>query len=251
MDPRYADHTARRVPRDRPGLAGAWQRGSAVHLAGRVKEQPRRPARERAACTQETIDPAPATVGELLALLAARHAALGPLLKHLRVAVNQEFASPADKLQAGDEVALIPPVAGGAGAFRVVDRPLALSEVVEAVSGPGQGGLVTFSGAVRNETRGRRVLRLEYEAYPEMAVKQLQAIGAEAARQWPGVRLAIAHRIGVLQPSELAVVIAASAPHRKEAFRACEFAIEQLKRDVPIWKKEVYEDGDVWVGLGP
>jgi molybdopterin synthase catalytic subunit len=154
-------------------------------------------------------------------------------------------------LKDGDEVALIPPVAGGAGCFHVVDRPLALQEVVDAVSGPGQGGVVTFSGAVRDVTRGRKVLRLEYEAYPEMAVKTLAAIGDQAARQWAGTRLAIVHRVGTLLPGELAVVIAASAPHRDEAFQACRHAIEALKRDVPIWKKEVYEDGDVWVGLGP
>jgi molybdopterin synthase catalytic subunit len=209
-------------------------------------------ARERAGCSEEALAlPSPATVGALLEALAARHAGLAPLLKHLRVAVNQEFRAATDALRDGDEVALIPPVAGGAGCFHVVDRPLSLQEVVDAVSGPGQGGVVTFSGTVRDVTRGRKVLRLEYEAYPEMAVKTLSAIGDEAAQQWPGARLAIVHRVGTLHPGELAVVIAASAPHRDEAFQACRHAIEALKRDVPIWKKEVYEDGDVWVGLGP
>ncbi len=209
-------------------------------------------ARERAGCSDETVPvPTPATVEGLLAELVRRHAALAPVLKHCRVAVNQEFRTAADAVSAGDEVALIPPVAGGSGLYAVVDRPLSLQEVVEAVSGPGQGGVVTFSGAVRNQTRGRRVLRLEYEAYGEMAVKKLEELGAAAARQWPGTRVAIVHRVGVLEPGELAVVIAASAPHRAEAFAACSFAIEQLKLDVPIWKKEIYEDGDVWVGLGP
>jgi molybdopterin synthase catalytic subunit len=195
--------------------------------------------------------PSPPTVGALLEVLAARHAGLKPLLKHLRVAVNHEFAALDAPLSPGDEVALIPPVAGGSGLFAVVDRPLSLGEVVDAVSGAGQGGVVTFSGAVRDQTKGRRVVRLEYEAYGEMAVKKLEELGARAATQWPGTRLAIVHRVGVLQPGELAVVIAASAPHRAEAFAACSFAIEELKRDVPIWKREVYEDGDVWVGLGP
>ncbi|MBK7861725.1 MAG: molybdopterin converting factor subunit 1 [Archangiaceae bacterium] len=208
-------------------------------------------ARERAGCSAEAVElPTPATVAALTAALGARHPALAPLLKHLRVAVNHEFRGPDDALQAGDEVALIPPVAGGSGVFRVTDAPLQLSEVVEAVSGRGQGGVVTFSGAVRDATRGRAVLRLEYEAYGEMAVKQLEALGAQAAQRF-GARLAIVHRVGTLVPGELAVVIAASAPHRAEAFAACAFAIEELKRDVPIWKKEVYEDGDVWVGLGP
>ncbi|MCP3163740.1 molybdenum cofactor biosynthesis protein MoaE [Myxococcus sp. QH3KD-4-1] len=135
--------------------------------------------------------------------------------------------------------------------FRVVDRPLRLDEVVEAVGGDSYGGLVTFSGSVRDQTKGRRVLRLEYEAYAPMAEKKLAEIGAEATAQWPGVRLAIVHRVGTLVPGELAVVIAAAAPHRKEAFRGCEHAIERLKQDVPIWKKEFFEDGEVWVGLGP
>jgi molybdopterin synthase catalytic subunit len=142
-------------------------------------------------------------------------------------------------------------VAGGAGLFRVVERPLQLSEVVEAVSGVEAGGVVTFSGAVRSHTRGRQVLRLEYEAYGAMAERVLASIGSEAAERCPGSRLAIVHRVGVLVPGELAVVIAAGAPHRAEAFDACRHAIERLKADAPIWKKEVYADGSVWVGLGP
>jgi molybdopterin synthase catalytic subunit len=110
---------------------------------------------------------------------------------------------------------------------------------------------VTFSGAVRDNTKGKKVLRLEYEAYPPMALKKMEEIAREAAERWPGTRVAIHHRTGVLKPGELAVVIAASAPHRKEAFRACEHAIVRLKQDVPIWKREVFEDGSVWVGLGP
>lgn len=209
-------------------------------------------ARERAGCSDETVEvPTPPTLAALLEVLAERHGALKPLLKHLRVAVNHEFRSLDEAVKAGDEVALIPPVAGGSSLFAVVDRPLSLSEVVEAVSGKGQGGVVTFSGAVRDQTKGRRVVRLEYEAYGEMAVKKLEELGARAAQQWPLTRLAIVHRVGVLHPGELAVVIAASAPHRAQAFAACAFAIEQLKVDVPIWKREVYEDGDVWVGLGP
>ncbi|WP_434381596.1 molybdopterin converting factor subunit 1 [Melittangium boletus] len=210
-------------------------------------------ARERAGTSRESLEvPAGTRVSALLGLLASRHPGLAPLLPHLRVAVNQEFSAPDAELPPGAEVALIPPVAGGAeGLFRVVDRPLRLEEVVEAVSDAARGGLVTFSGAVRNLTKGRRVLRLEYEAYPPMAEKKLAEIGDEVAARWPGTRLAIMHRVGTLQPGELAVVIAAAAPHRKEAFRGCEHAIERLKQDVPIWKKEFFEDGEIWVGLGP
>ena len=210
-------------------------------------------ARERVGLTRESLElPPGARVSDVLRLLASRHPALAPLLPHLRVAVNQEFSPPDAEVPAGAEVALIPPVAGGSdGLFRVVDRPLRLEEVVEAVAGEAYGGLVTFSGSVRNQTRGRRVMRLEYEAYPPMAEKKLAEIGAEVAGLFQGTRLAIVHRVGTLVPGELAVVIAAAAPHRKEAFLGCEHAIERLKQDVPIWKKEFFEDGEVWVGLGP
>ncbi|WNG25119.1 molybdopterin converting factor subunit 1 [Cystobacter fuscus] len=210
-------------------------------------------ARERAGLARESLEvPAGARVGEVLSLLATRHPGLAPLLPHLRVAVNQEFSTSETEVPPGAEVALIPPVAGGSGGlFRVVDRPLRLEEVVEAVASEALGGLVTFSGAVRNQTKGRRVVRLEYEAYPPMAEKKLAEIGAEVAERFNGTRLAIVHRVGTLHPGELAVVIAAAAPHRKEAFLGCEHAIERLKQDVPIWKKEFFEDGEVWVGLGP
>ncbi|GMT96403.1 molybdopterin converting factor subunit 1 [Corallococcus caeni] len=210
-------------------------------------------ARERAGLSRESLDVPPgARVSDVLALLAAKHPPLAPLLPHLRVAVQQQFVALDAPVSPDAELALIPPVAGGApGLFRVVDRPLQLSEVVDAVASEGAGGLVTFSGAVRNQTKGRRVLRLEYEAYAPMAEAKLAEIGDEVARAWPGTRLAIVHRVGTLLPGELAVVIAAASAHRKEAFRGCEHAIERLKQDVPIWKKEFFEDGDVWVGLGP
>lgn len=151
----------------------------------------------------------------------------------------------------GAEVALIPPVAGGARSFWLSSEPVALSDVLAIVSTPGKGGVVTFTGVVRENTRGRQVMRLEYEAYLPMAEKKLMEIGSDAQRRWPGCVLAIAHRLGKLAPGEIAVVIAASASHRKEAFEACEFAIDKLKQEAPIWKKEVYSDGQVWVGLGP
>ena len=209
-------------------------------------------ARERAGCTQE-VHPVPAgsDVRALLASLTAAHPALGPLLPHLRVAVDQSFVTLDAPLTDGAEVALIPPVSGGAGRFHVVDTPLQLQQVVDAVSGEAFGGLVTFTGSVRNATRGREVVRLEYEAYAPMAVAMFERIAAEVDGQWPGVRLAITHRVGVLRPGELAVVMAAAAPHRAEAFAACSFALERLKADAPIWKREVYADGAEWVGLGP
>jgi molybdopterin synthase catalytic subunit len=208
-------------------------------------------ARDAAGLARETLAAAPATVGDLRRALAAAHPRLARVLERSRIAVDQEFADDGVPLADGAEVAIVPPVAGGAPRrFAVVERPLALAEVVDAVSSPGLGGLVTFTGAVRDATRGRRVLRLEYEAYAAMAERKLEEIGAALAAEH-GAEVAIVHRVGVLRPGEAAVVIACAAPHRTAAFRACEACIERLKKDVPIWKREVYEDGSEWVGLGP
>jgi molybdopterin synthase catalytic subunit len=209
-------------------------------------------ARERAGTNVEALELSEgATVAALRAALGQRHAALQPLFASLRFAVNEEFASDDAQLTAGCEVALIPPVAGGAPLFRVQAEPLSLAEVVDAVSHVKQGGLVTFTGVVRDHSKGQTVTRLEYEAYVPMAQKKLAQIGEEARAKWPGTEVAVVHRIGTLEPGALAVVIAVSAPHRKEAFRACEYVIDRLKEDVPIWKKEFTGDGQVWVGLGP
>lgn len=210
-------------------------------------------ARERARrSTLELELPAGAKVSDLTTALLEQIPELAPLLPKLRIAVAEEFASPDDVIPEGAEVALIPPVAGGAGGlFRLQETPLSLDEVVNSVSAVSQGGLVTFSGAVRDHSKGKRVTRLDYEAYGPMAQKKLAQIGAEATEKWPGTQVAVLHRLGTLVPGDLAVVIAVSAPHRKEAFRACEYVIDRLKEDVPIWKKEYAEDGEVWVGLGP
>jgi molybdopterin synthase catalytic subunit len=208
-------------------------------------------ARDAAGAARETLAAAPATVGDLRRSLAAAHPALARILERCRIAVDQEFAEDAAALRDGAEVAVVPPVSGGAARrFAVVERPLALAEVVDAVGSPASGGLVTFTGVVRDATRGKRVLRLEYEAYPGMAERKLEEIGAEVAAEH-GAEVAIVHRVGVLAPGDAAVVIACAAPHRTAAFRACEACIERLKKDVPIWKREVFEDGSEWVGLGP
>jgi molybdopterin synthase catalytic subunit len=209
-------------------------------------------ARERAGTAREELEvPEGVTVRAASELIGERHPGLRPLLPHLRIAVNQQFKGSEEEISAGAEVALIPPVAGGSGRFLLLDRTLNPEEAVAAVSGEQYGGLVTFAGSVRADTRGRAVLRLEYEAYRPMAEKMFAQIGDQVANQWPGTRLCILHRVGTLMPGELAVVIAAAAAHRKEAFRACEYAIDRLKADAPIWKKEVYRDGETWVGLGP
>ena len=207
-------------------------------------------ARERAGTARETLERVPATVAELRNALAEAHPGLGRILPRCRIAVDEEFAADDAPLRDGAEVAIVPPVSGGAPRFQVVDRPLSLAEVVDAVSAPGLGGIVTFTGAVRGESHGKRVVRLEYEAYAPMAERKRAEIGAEVARAH-GVEVAIVHRVGSLAPGEAAVVIACAAPHRTPAFRGCEACIERLKQDVPIWKREVFEDGSEWVGLGP
>lgn len=208
-------------------------------------------AREAAGTPRETLAEVPATVAALRRTLEALHPPLGRVLARCRIAVDEEFADDATPLRDGAEVAVVPPVAGGAaGRFAVVDRPLVLAEVVDAVASPAAGGLVTFTGTVRDATRGKRVVRLEYEAYAAMAERKLAEIGAAVAAAH-GAEVAIVHRVGVLSPGEAAVVIACAAPHRTAAFRACEECIERLKKDVPIWKREVFEDGSEWVGLGP
>lgn len=207
-------------------------------------------AREAAGVDAETLASAPPTVSGLRALLAARHPALARVLPRCRLAVNQEFSAEDAPVPDGAEVAIIPPVSGGSGRFLVVDRPIGLDEVVNAVAATGNGGVVGFRGDVRGESRGRTVVRLDYEAYVPMAERTLAEIGRAVGAEH-GAEVAIVHRVGALRPGEAAVVIAAAAPHRAPAFRACEAAIERLKRDAPIWKREIYEDGSEWVGMGP
>jgi MoaE-MoaD fusion protein len=207
-------------------------------------------AREAAGIPQEELPQAPATVADLRSALLCRHPALAKILPRCRIAVDEEFAPDEATVADGAEVAGVPPVAGGAPLFAVVDRPLLLEEVVRAVESEALGGLVTFTGIVRSASRGRRVVRLEYEAYRPMAERVLSRIGLEVG-QAHGAALAVVHRVGVLVPGDAAVVIAAAAAHRAPAFRACEECLERLKHDVPVFKREVFEDGSEWVGMGP
>lgn len=208
--------------------------------------------RERLGTDREEVAlPDGARVSDLLKLLVERHPPLAGLLPAVRVSVNQEFRGNDFPVGDGDEVALIPPVSGGAGLYRVTDEKLELDEVVRAVGGESQGGLVTFTGVVRRQSRGKTIVRLEYEAYRPMAERKLAEIGEGIAREIAGARVAIVHRLGKLTVGEAAVVIAASAPHRAQAFDACRAAIDRLKESVPIWKKEIADDGEEWVGLGP
>jgi MoaE-MoaD fusion protein len=166
----------------------------------------------------------------------------------LLYAVNREYADAGQELRDGDEVALIPPVSGGA--FRVTEEPLSLDAVVGEVADQRAGGIATFTGTVRRQSRGREVQHLEYEAYAEMAedVMALLARDLRDAHELCGI--AIHHRVGRVEIGEPSVVIAVSAPHRADALAACKDAIDTLKETVPLWKKEVYEGGEEWIGRG-
>lgn len=208
--------------------------------------------REATGCKELSVElPAAATLGELRAELARDHAIFEQLGDKLAASINFDVAPFDTPLSEGDEVAFLPPVAGGAGRCVLSEAPLDPAAVVARVSGPNAGGLVTFSGAVRDHARGQTIRHLEYEAYPGMAEREMEKVCDEAEKRWPGARVAISHRVGRLEIGELAVVVAAAAPHRAEAFEAARFAIDTLKETVPIWKKEFAEGGDYWVDDRP
>ena len=193
-----------------------------------------------------------ARVRDAVDLLAAQHAPIAQLRGRFRVAVDRAFVGDDHVLVDGAELALIPPVAGGADAHIVLtDQPLSLDRCIAAVRGDGMGGIAAFVGMVRAHSRGRAIARLEYEAYAAMAIAEMQRLVREIETEIAGARIAVEHRVGTLAIGDVAVAIAASAPHRAEAFAACRAMIDLLKERVPIWKKEVGVDGEEWVGLGP
>jgi len=132
--------------------------------------------------------------------------------------------------------------------FRLTDKPIDLNELLAYVGDPGAGAVSTFIGATRDNNEGRSIISLDYEAYPGMAEQELARLGEEAAAKWEITRAAIVHRIGNVPIGEASVMIAVSAPHRDDAFKACRYAIDELKKRVPIWKKEIYQGGEIWIG---
>ncbi|MFF2875156.1 molybdenum cofactor biosynthesis protein MoaE [Gottfriedia sp. NPDC057991] len=132
--------------------------------------------------------------------------------------------------------------------FKIVDTPIVVEEVSDKVKSRNAGAITVFIGTVRELTKGKKTLSLEYQAYESMAVKKLAQIGDEIKQKWPEAIVAITHRVGRLEISDIAVVIAVSSPHRKVAYEANEYAIERIKQIVPIWKKEFWEDGTMWIG---
>jgi MoaE-MoaD fusion protein len=184
------------------------------------------------------------------AWLAAHKPRLGPYLPRMRVAVDGDFASDDTPIQDGAEVVLLPPVAGGSTLAEVRDAPLSIDEVVAAVRAPSAGGIAIFLGVVRDHHDGKAVARLDYEAYVPLANKEMARILDELMAEHPGTHAAALHRVGELAIGDVAVIVAASAAHRDQAFALCRLAIDRIKHSVPIWKKEWAPDGSaLWVNL--
>ena len=215
-----------------------------------------------AAADEATLEvPAPATARAVFDRALAEFPALRRFGPTLLVAVNQEYARDLDApVRDGDEVALFPPVSGGAessahapeagGArdfFEITTEPISVGSVARRVVPRRCGATVTLDGYAREWTKGRRTLYLVYEAYGPMALGEMRRLGEEARRRFDIEHVGIVHRVGRTEIGETSVVISVSAPHRRAAFEACEWAIRELKRTVPIWKKEFFEDGSVWV----
>ena len=174
---------------------------------------------------------------------------LGELAGSLLFAVNQQIADPLSVLHEGDEVAFMPPVSGGVdhSCYRITGKKISASDFAKSLQANSDGAVVTFEGIVRDHSNGRKTLYLEYEAYEAMAVRKMEEIGSEAKEKFDINSVGIIHRTGKLEIGETSVAIVVTAPHRGPAFEACQHLIDRLKQVVPVWKKEYFEDGAVWV----
>lgn len=215
---------------------------------------------------EELIDlPDGAAVRDLLARYAAQSPALTNSLSSLAVAVNQDYSGPDTLLRMNDEVALLPPVSGGSTSgeaathkksvphshVSIVRDPIHTQRTLSQLKRGEDGAAIAFEGVVRNQTRGRKTLYLDYEAYDDMALKEMEALATQALDQFQIRDLAVVHRLGRLNIGETSVLIAVASAHRAAAFDACRWLIDTLKRTVPIWKKEYFEDGAVWADGEP
>jgi molybdopterin synthase catalytic subunit len=213
--------------------------------------------RERARAAELIREvPEGTTVGEIWSRLLGEFPALGGHHDGVAFAVNQEYVREDFRPGNDDEVAFIPPVSGGVdarkaawvGPVSIGRDPVDIEALEGAVADPSAGATVTFAGTTRNGNAGRQVQKLEYEAYEPMALSEMRKLALEAGERFKIVRIAMQHRIGTVAIGETSVAIAVSAAHRAEAFEACRFAIDRLKEVVPVWKKEYFEGGEVWIG---
>jgi molybdopterin synthase catalytic subunit len=215
--------------------------------------------KEVAGRERETLElPEGARVADLLRRYAEVKPALQPYYDAMAVALNQEYSEAGARLHDGDEVALIPPVSGGNGTrtgsprqIEIVRERIDVPSVVEAIKRPEDGAVAVFEGIVRNHSRNRRTLYLDYEAYEPMAQKKLEELAEQALGQFAVREVAIVHRLGRLELGETSVLIVVASAHRAAAFDACHWLIDTLKKTVPIWKKEHFEDGAVWADGEP
>jgi len=202
--------------------------------------------------------PEGARVGDLLAQYSNRYPQFAAIATALAISVNQDYSSADRVLADGDEIGLLPPVSGGlagtssgADEILIVSEPITPLAALERTKRPHDGAAVVFEGIVRDNTRGRRTLYLDYEAYEPMALKQMQALASEARARFGVGGISIIHRVGRLQIGETSVLIVVASAHRAAAFDACRWIIDILKKTVPIWKKEYFEDGAVWADGEP
>lgn len=209
--------------------------------------------RDLAGRSEETLDlPDGTGTGALFAGIRHRFPELDRFANSLALAVNLEYVTRERELRDGDEVALIPPVSGGAPSrCAVVTEAIDAAATVQALKAGEDGAVVVFDGIVRNNSRGRRTLYLEYEAYVPMALREMESLAAQALQKFAIRDLRIVHRIGRLDIGETSVLIAVVSAHRAAAFDACRWLIDTLKKQVPIWKKEFFEDGAVWADGEP
>ena len=192
-----------------------------------------------------------ARLADILEYYERENPKLKEFLPSIALSVNHEYAGPDYKLSPNDEVALLPPVSGGAPRARIIREKIDTQQVLESIKHPEDGAAVVFEGVVRNNTRGRRTLYLDYESYEEMALKQLENLAEHAIAEYKVRDVAIVHRLGRLEIGETSVLIVVASAHRGAAFDACRWVIDTLKKTVPIWKKEYFEDGAVWADGEP
>jgi molybdopterin synthase catalytic subunit len=215
--------------------------------------------KERAGRDEIALDFTAGSVSDLLRQVSQKHPALAEFLSpdRIMISVNHEFVKKDAQVKDGDEVALMPPFSGGqddwAGRVRIQKGPFSLEHEVERLkrSSPSIGGIVTFLGTTRDISRDKSVAKLEFEHYPGMAEKKLAEIRDRAIKEYGVIDVVIVHRVGTMPVGENIVLIAVASGHRDEAFKACRFCIDELKRITPIWKKETIPGGEVWVEEHP